>query len=101
MEQINVRLTLTAGLLALAFGLSGCQKADEAPAHEMDESGLSAPDAMSSEPESMTDPDPTTAPAPGVEPAPTDIPMEPVPGEAGEAAPSQPATDDTPGTDPQ
>jgi hypothetical protein len=59
--------------------LVGCQKKEEAPVPEMPGS-----EAMSSEPAPMTEP------APGVEPAPSDAPMEPVPGEAGEAAPTQP-----------
>lgn len=80
MEQKITRSALAAALLALA--LAGCQKAEEAP----------APEAMSSEPAPMAEP------APGVEPAPADIPMEPVPGEAGEAAPTQPAPDGVPGT---
>lgn len=85
MEQKIAHSALAAALLALA--LAGCQKTEEAPAPQMPDS-----EAMPSEPTPMAEP------APGVEPAPADIPMEPVPGEAGEAAPTQPAPDGTPGT---
>jgi cell division protein FtsN len=79
MKQAFGHSTLIAALLALA--LVGCQKKEEVPAPEAPGSEAAAPPAMPSEP------------APAVEPAPTEIPMEPVPGEAGEAAPTQPADD--------
>lgn len=86
MELRSMRPLLGATLLALA--LAGCQKADEVPAPEVIEPDAQAPAATPSDPAPMT------------EPAPTEMPMEPVPGEAGEAAPTQPATEGTPDTSP-
>lgn len=83
MKQKLEHSALIAALLALV--LVGCQKKEEAPVPEMPGSEAPAPEAMPSGPAPMTEP------APGVEPAPTEVPMEPVPGEAGEAAPTQPA----------
>lgn len=79
-QQIKYSV-LIAALLGLA--LAGCQKKEEIPAPEMPASEAPAPEAMQAEP--------TGEPAPAVDPAPTDAPMESVPGEAGEAAPTQPA----------
>lgn len=81
MKQAITHSTLVAALLGLA--LAGCQKKEEPPMPEMPGSEAPAPEAMPAEP--------MAEPAPAVEPAPADVPMEPVPGEAGEAAPTQPA----------
>jgi hypothetical protein len=85
MKQGMKQSVLIAALLG--FALAGCQKKEEAPVPEMPGSEALAPEAMPAEP--------MTEPAPGVEAAPTDMPMEPVPGEAGEAAPTQPTPDAT------
>jgi len=91
MKQGMKQSVLIAALLG--FALAGCQKKEEAPVPEMPGSEAMAPEAYPSEPAPMTEPEPE------MEPAPTDMPMEPVPGEAGEAAPTQPA-DDTSTTPP-
>lgn len=80
MKQEIRHSVLVAALLGIA--LAGCQKKEEVPTPELG-SEAPAPEAMPPEP-AMAEP------APGVEPAPTGVPMEPVPGEAGEAAPTQP-----------
>lgn len=80
MKQEIKYSVLIAALLGLA--LAGCQKKEE-PVPEMPGSEAPAPQ--------VTEPTPMSEPAPAMEPAPMDAPMEPVPGEAGEAAPMQPA----------
>jgi hypothetical protein len=80
MKQEIKYSVLIAALLGLA--LAGCQKKEE-PVPEMPGSEAPAPQ--------VTEPTPMSEPAPAMEPAPTDAPMEPVPGESGEAAPMQPA----------
>lgn len=86
MKQTITHSALIAALLGLA--LAGCQKKEEIPAPEMPASEAPAPEAMQAEPMPA---EPMAEPAPAVEPAPRDAPMESVPGEAGEAAPTQPA----------
>lgn len=86
MKQAITHSALIAALLGLA--LAGCQKKEEIPAPEMPASEAPAPEAMQAEPMPA---EPMAEPAPAVEPAPRDAPMESVPGEAGEAAPTQPA----------
>lgn len=91
MKQAITHSALIAALLGLA--LAGCQKKEEIPAPEMPASEAPAPEAMQAEP-MQAEPmpaEPMAEPAPAVEPAPRDAPMESVPGEAGEAAPTQPA----------
>lgn len=86
MKQAITHSALIAALLGLA--LAGCQKKEEIPAPEMPASEAPAPEAMQAEPMPA---EPMAEPAPAVEPAPRNAPMESVPGEAGEAAPTQPA----------